>query len=81
MLYFFVLYGMIQYYVILYCTVWYGTILSSRHAKRAGWPKGPKGPVGPFRAVGPAGVLRRRLLYRNGTFAPLPPSEYELVGG
>ena len=37
--------------------------LSSRRAKRAGWPKGLKGPEGAFRPFGPVGVLRRRLLH------------------
>ena len=46
---------------------------SSRRAKRAGWPKGLKGPVGAFRPFGPVGVLRRRLLHRNGNFVPLAP--------
>ena len=50
-----------------------GVTLSSRRAKRAGWPKGLKGPVGAFRPFGPAGVLRRRLLHRNGNFVPLAP--------
>ena len=43
---------------------------SSRRAKRAGWSKGLKAPEGSFRSFGPAGVLRRRLLHRNGTFVP-----------
>ena len=47
--------------------------LSSRRAKRAGWPTGPKGPEGAFRPFGPVGVLRRRLLHRNGNFVPLAP--------
>ena len=47
--------------------------LSSRRAKRAGWPKGLKGPEGAFRPFGPVGVLRRRLLHRNGNFVPLAP--------
>ena len=29
-------------------------LLSSRRAKRAGWPKGPKGPFGAFQPFGPA---------------------------
>ena len=37
-------------------------------------PIGPKGPEGTFRPFGPAGVLRRRLLHRNGTFVPPAPS-------
>ena len=36
-------------------------------------PIGPKGPEGTFRPFGPAGVLRRRLLHRNGTFVPPAP--------
>ena len=48
--------------------------LSSRRAKRAGWPEGLKGPEGTFRPFGPAGALRRRLLHRNGTFVPPAPS-------
>ena len=51
----------------------FSIILSSRRAKRAGWPKGLKGPVGAFRPFGPASVLRRRLLHRNGNFVPLAP--------
>ena len=46
---------------------------SSQRAKRAGWPKGLKGPEGAFRPFGPVGVLRRRLLHRNGNFVPLAP--------
>ena len=34
---------------------------------------GLKGPEGTFRPFGPAGVLRRRLLHRNGTFVPPAP--------
>ena len=48
-------------------------LFSSRRAKRAGWPKGLKDPEGTFRPFGPAGVLRRRLLHRNGNFVPLAP--------
>ena len=48
-------------------------VSSSRRAKRAGWPKGLKGPEGAFRPFGPVGVLRRRLLHRNGNFVPLAP--------
>ena len=47
--------------------------LSSRRAKRAGWPKGLKGPERAFRPFGLAGVLRPRLLHRNGNFVPLAP--------
>ena len=36
-------------------------------------PIGTKGPEGTFRPFGPAGVLRRRLLHRNGTFVPPAP--------
>ena len=36
----------------------------------SGWSKGLKAPEGSFRSFGPAGVLRRRLLHRNGTFVP-----------
>ena len=32
--------------------------------------KGLKASEGSFRSFGPAGVLRRRLLHRNGTFVP-----------
>ena len=49
-------------------------VLSSRRAKRAGWPKGLKGPEGTFRPFGPVGALRRRLLHQNGTFVPPAPS-------
>ena len=41
-----------------------------RPLKHAGWSKGLKAPEGSFRSFGPAGVLRRRLLHRNGTFVP-----------
>ena len=40
---------------------------------RAFGPIGTKGPEGTFRPFGPAGVLRRRLLHRNGTFVPPAP--------
>merc|ERR1712051_1132936 len=36
-------------------------------------PIGTKGPEGTFRPFNPAGVLRRRLLHRNGTFVPPAP--------
>ena len=36
-------------------------------------PKGRKAPKGAFRPFGPVGVLRRRLLHRNGNFVPLAP--------
>ena len=59
------------------------------HVRREKGPtRGPRGPsvagrgahvsprsnsVGAFRPFGPAGVLRRRLLHRNGNFVPLAP--------
>ena len=39
----------------------------------AGARSAPAGPIGTFRPFGPAGVLRRRLLHRNGTFVPPAP--------
>ena len=47
--------------------------LSSRRAKRAGWPKGLKGAEWTFQPFGPVSALRRRLLHRNGNFVPLAP--------
>ena len=64
-----------QFWVFFYRLDNISTIpLSSRRAKRAGWPEGLKGPEGTFRPFGPAGALRRRLLHRNGTFVPPAPS-------
>ena len=58
----------------VYTGIYIRSSLSSRRAKRAGWPKGLKGPEGTFRPFGPVGALRRRLLHRNGTFVPPAPS-------